>query len=200
MNVLLRHGGGLPAFFSDTAIIEALHKNRNSSGGRTRIRHWRLLGGRWCRGRAFSFTGGDCYFNFLKILEIMLHEGVNPRTGVRLFETKTLEEYTSMEDLLEEFHHQLSPVHALHCGADGHYLFHGRGPQSDALYVGTADYRVEMGQDMSWGRRSQRTVFHTILQGHGTGDTCNALYALQKLVFDQHRLTLREFVRILDQD
>lgn len=199
VNVLLRHGGGLPAFFSDTAIIEALHKTGIP------LEDAREYGIGGCSeavvpGKSFSFTGGDCYFNFLKILEIMLHEGVNPRTGVRLFETKTLEEYTSMEDLLEEFHHQLSlymryivELTAITSSTDADL-------NPTPFTSGLLDYRVEMGQDMSRGGGPSARYSHTILQGHGTGDTCNALYALQKLVFDQHRLTLREFVRILDQD
>lgn len=105
-----------------------------------------------------------------------------------------------MEDLLEEFHHQLSlymryivELTAITSSTDADL-------NPTPFTSGLLDYRVEMGQDMSRGGGPSARYSHTILQGHGTGDTCNALYALQKLVFDQHRLTLREFVRILDQD
>ena len=95
------------AFFSDEIIVPALVK----TGIPIKDAREYAIGG--CSeavipGKTFSFTGGDCYFNFLKILEIILHEGINPRTGVKLLETKKLEEFKNIDDILAEFKNQLS--------------------------------------------------------------------------------------------
>lgn len=199
VKVLLKHGGGLPAFFSDEAIVASLVKTGIP------MKDAREYGIGGCSeavvpGKSFSFTGGDCYFNFLKILEIMLHEGVNPRTGIKLFETKKLEEYHSIEDIVAEFQYQLSLYmnHIVELTAITSATDAALNPTP--FTSGLLDYRIEMGSDMSMGGGKNAPYSHTILQGHGTGDTCNALYALQKLVFDEKKLTLREFVEILDSN
>ncbi|MCI8688743.1 MAG: hypothetical protein HFF87_00320 [Oscillibacter sp.] len=199
VQALLKHGGGLPAFFSDEAIIASLVK----TGIPLEDAREYAIGG--CSeavipGKSFSFTGGDCYFNLLKILEIILHEGVNPRTGKTLFPAKKLEEYQSAEDIFEAFQKQLSQymnyiveLTAITSATDATL-------NPTPFTSGLLDYRIKMGRDMSLGGGENACYSHTILQGHGTGDLCNALYALEKLVFEQKTLTLREFVEILDNN
>ncbi|MDD3347850.1 pyruvate formate lyase family protein [Oscillibacter sp.] len=199
VEALVKHGGGLPAFFSDEAIIAALVK----TGVPVEDAREYAIGG--CSeavvpGKSFSFTGGDCYFNFLKILEIMLHEGVNPRTGMKLFETKKLEEYHSIEDVMAEFHRQLALYMSYIVELTAITSATDAALNPTPYTSGLLDYRIEMGCDMSMGGGKNAPYSHTILQGHGTGDTCNALYALQKLVFDEKELTLREFTKILDDN
>jgi len=104
---LYRHGGGLPAFFSDESILPALMKNGIPLED---AREYAICG---CSeavipGKSLSFTGGDCYYNVLKIIEILLNEGVNPRTGHCLIPAKKLEEYQSIEDFLAEFRRHLA--------------------------------------------------------------------------------------------
>lgn len=65
---------------------------------------------------------------------------------------------------------------------------------------GLLDYRIEMGKDMSLGGGYNALYSHTILQGHGTGDICNSLYAIEELVFNQKIISLRNFVKILDSN
>lgn len=119
----------------------------------------------------------------------MLHEGVNPRTGIKLFETKKLEEYHSIEDIVAEFQYQLSLYmnHIVELTAITSATDAALNPTP--FTSGLLDYRIEMGSDMSMGGGKNAPYSQTILQGHGTGDTCNALYALQKLVFDEKKLT-----------
>ncbi len=199
VQALLKHGGGLPAFFSDEAIVAALSK----TGIPLEDAREYAIGG--CSeavvpGRSFSFTGGDCYFNLLKILEIILHEGVNPRTGKTLFPAKRLEEYQSAENIFEAFQKQLSQYmsHIVELTAVTSATDAALNPTP--FTSGLLDYRIEMGRDMSLGGGDSARYSHTILQGHGVGDLCNSLYALEKLVFEQKALTLREFVEILDSN
>lgn len=197
VDVLLKHGGGLPAFFSDEAIIASLVKTGIP------LEDAREYGIGGCSeavvpGKTFSFTGGDCYFNFLKILEIILHEGVNPRTGVKLLDAPRLEDYHSIEDIMAEFHRQLSwyMSHIVELTAITSSTDAALNPTP--FTSGLLDYRIEMGKDMSMGGGKNAPYSHTILQGHGTGDTSNALYVLEQLVFQRKELTLRELVEILD--
>jgi pyruvate formate-lyase/glycerol dehydratase family glycyl radical enzyme len=194
--VLLRHGGGLPAFFSDEIIIPALMKMGIPQAD---AREYGIGG---CSeavipGKTFSFTGGDCYFNFLKILEVLLNEGVNPRTGICLFPAKKLEEYDGIDDILVEFQRHLAkymsyivPLTAITSATDADL-------NPTPFSSGLLDYRIEMGKDMSFGGGKNALYSHTILQGHGTGDICNSLYALEQLVFKNKELTLREFSDVL---
>ena len=196
VQVLLMHGGGLPAFFSDEIIIPALMK---MGIPQVDAREYGIAG---CSeavipGKTFSFTGGDCYFNFVKILEVLLNEGVNPRTGICLFPAKKLEEYESIDDILVEFQRHLAkymsyivPLTAITSATDADL-------NPTPFSSGLLDYRIEMGKDMSFGGGKNALYSHTILQGHGTGDICNSLYALEQLVFKNKELTLREFSDVL---
>lgn len=197
--VLMRHGGGLPAFFSDEAIISSLErvgipeKDARNYG----------IGG--CSeavvpGKTFSFTGGDCYFNFLKILEIILNEGVNPRTGKKLFDAPKLKEYHSIKDILREFKHQLQqymkfivPLTAITSKTDAEL-------NPTPFTSGLLDDRIQMGKDMSWGGGKNAIYSHTILQGHGIADVCNSLYALEQLVFEKNEISLQDFSKILSKN
>lgn len=197
VDVLLKHGGGLPAFFSDDVIIASLVKTGIP------LEDARCYGIGGCSeavvpGKSFSFTGGDCYFNFLKILEILLHEGVNPRTGLKLFDAPKLEEYTGIENLMDAFHCQLSQYMSYIVELTAITSSTDAALNPTPFTSGLLDYRIEMGRDMSAGGGKNAPYSHTILQGHGTGDTCNALYAIQKLVFDEKEVSLRELVEILD--
>ena len=197
--VLLKHGGGLPAFFSDEAIVPALEATGIP------LRDSRAYGICGCSeavvpGKTFSFTGGDCYFNFLKILEIMLHEGINPRTGIKLFESKKLDQYKSMEDVVEEFKYHLEkymklivPLTAITSRADAIL-------NPTPFTSGVLNYRIQMGKDMSEGGGENAKYSHTILQGHGIGDISNAMYVLEELVFNKESISLEEMVNILDTD
>ncbi len=198
-NALMRHGGGLPAFFSDEAIYAALDKMGVPS---EHIHEYAICG---CSeavipGKSFSFTGGDCYFNFLKLLEVLLHEGTNPRTGIRVRPTRRLEDYTCIEDILDEYKKELAaymslivPLTAISSATDADL-------NPTPFTSGCMAYRIGMGKCMSEGGGENARFSHTILQGHGTADLSNALYAIDKLVFQDKRLTLREFVNVLSSN
>ena len=198
-DVLLHHGGGLPAFFSDRAILAAMTKMGIPLED---AREYGICG---CSeavvpGKTFSFTGGDCYFNFVKLLEVMLHEGTNPRTGLCVRPCKKLEEYASIQELLDAYHGELAfymslivPLTAISSATDAQL-------NPTPYTSGIMDYRIEMGKCMSEGGGPNAPYSHTILQGHGTADVSNSLYAINYLVFQEHRITLRELVDAMDRN
>ncbi|MEM2444921.1 MAG: formate C-acetyltransferase/glycerol dehydratase family glycyl radical enzyme [Sulfolobales archaeon] len=194
---LVRHGGGLPAFFSDEAVIPAL---MNIGIRLDEARDYAIAG---CSeavipGKSLSFTGGDCYFNLLKILEITLNEGCNPRNGLCLHPTtKKVDEIGSIDEFIEEFKNQLAyyaefvvPLTSITSATDADL---NPTPFTSSLI----DYRIELGSDVSEGGGPNNKYSHTIIQGHGIANVANALYVIEELVFKKKLLTLSEFREVL---
>ena len=191
--VLMEHGGGLPAFFGDNAFIEALIKRGLP------LEEARIYGVNGCSeavipGKSASQVGGDCYFNLLKILENVLHEGVNSKTGKCLLPAKKLEDYKTMDELVDEYRKHLDyymgfivPFTSITSYADEAL---NPMPFSSALL----DYRIEMGSPTSDGGGPNADYTDQIIQGHGIGDVANSLYAIDKLVFRDKVVTLRELM------
>jgi formate C-acetyltransferase len=197
--VLLEHGGGLPAFFSDEAIIAALTRMGIS------VEDAREYGIGGCSeavipGKSLSFTGGDCYFNFVKLLEVILHEGKNPRTGLRIRACKALEEYESIGDIVAEFRKELAFYVSLVVQLTGITSWVDAELNPTPFTSGLMAYRIGLGRCASEGGGPNAAYSHTILQGHGAADVSNALYAIDRLVFQDREISLRQFVEILDQN
>ncbi len=197
--VLFKHGGGLPAYFSDESIIDALLATGIPLED---ARRYAICG---CSeavvpGKTFSFTGGDCYFNFLKILEIILHEGVNPRTGIKLFESKKLSELTSIDVVINEFKRHLETYMKLIVPLTGITSKVDLILNPTPFTSGALNFRIQEGKDMSEGGGESAKYSHTILQGHGTADISNALYVLEEMVFNKKQISLEEFVKVLDSN
>jgi formate C-acetyltransferase len=195
-NVLIKHGGGLPAFFSDEVIIPAL---MNIGVPIEDARDYAIAG---CSeavvpGKSLSFTGGDCYFNLLKILEITLNGGVNPRTGVCLYLAKKPNEHKDIDDVIEEFRKQLSyyvsfivPLTSITSATDAEL-------NPTPFASGLINYRIEIGKDISEGGGPNTKYSHTIIQGHGIANVANSLYAIDRLVFKERIVDVKTFVEIL---
>jgi len=196
---LIRHGGGLPAFFSDEVVVPALMSIGVSI---EEARDYAIVG---CSeavvpGKSLSFCGGDCYFNLLKMLELALNGGVNPRTGVCLYPTKQPNELKDVEDIFEAFHEQLSyymrvivPLTSITSATDAEL---NPTPFASALI----DYRMTIGRDVSEGGGPNARYSHTIIQGHGAANVGNALYAIDRLVFKEKMINLKEFLQVLGEN
>lgn len=102
---VLRHGYGFPSIFNADAVVqEQLRQGKSLEDARA--------GG--CSGcvevgafgkEAYILTG---YFNMVKVLEITLNNGVDPRTGRRLgLPTGGPEDYHSFEDLFAAWQKQM---------------------------------------------------------------------------------------------
>ena len=193
---LIRHGGGLPAFFSDEVIVPAL---TNMGVPIEDARDYAIAG---CSeavipGKSLSFTGGDCYFNLLKLLEITLNGGCNPRTNICLYKTKEPSRIKSMEEFIEEFRKQLAyyaqfivPLTSITSATDADL---NPTPFTSSLI----DHRIELGADVSEGGGPNVRYSHTIIQGHGIANVANSLYAIEELVFRKGFITLDELRNIL---
>jgi formate C-acetyltransferase len=149
-------------------------------------------------GKSLSFTGGDCYFNLLKLIEITLNNGCNPRNGICLCKAaRDLDELRSIEELIEEFRRHLSyyakfivPLTSITSAVDAEL---NPTPFASSLI----DYRIDIGADISKGEGPNSKFSHTIIQGHGIANVANALYAIDELVFRRRLITLKELRTVL---
>jgi formate C-acetyltransferase len=99
-------GGGMPAIYNDIVAIPAL---LNRGVNIEDANNWAIEGcvemtvpGKW-GGRY-----GASFFNLAKVLEITLHGGKDPRTGICLLkDDKDLSRYKSYEELVDAFKRQI---------------------------------------------------------------------------------------------
>ncbi|MBK8597097.1 MAG: glycyl radical protein [Holophagales bacterium] len=192
---VLRKGYGFPSIFNaDTVVEEQLRQGKTLEDARA--------GG--CSGcvevgafgkEAYILTG---YFNLVKVLELALHDGVDPRTGARLGPaTGDAASHATFDDLYRAFEAQLG--HLVDLKVRGNQiierLYATRMP-APFLSVLTDDC-IAKGRDYNAGGARYNNTF---IQAVGIGTVTDALAAVRRLVFDEHGLSLADLVAALDAD
>jgi len=189
---VLRHGYGFPSLFNtDSVVEEQLRQGKTLADARA--------GG--CSGcvevgafgkEAYILTG---YFNLVKILELTLHDGWDPRTGRQLGpHTGTPEAFASFEDLYAAFHKQVR--HFLHVKLAGNHVIeqlYATLMPAPFLSVITDDC-IARGRDYNAGGARYNNSF---IQFVGIGTLTDALSALKDVVFESHALALPGLVAML---
>ena len=192
---VVRNGYGFPSIFNaDSVVEEQLRQGKSLADARA--------GG--CSGcvevgafgkEAYILTG---YFNLVKLLELALHDGIDPVSGERLGpESGAPESLASFEALLGAFRKQLS--HFVGIKIRGNRLI-------EMMYAGSmpapflsvlTDDCVSRGLDYNAGGARYNNSF---IQGVGIGSITDSLSAIKELVYDEGRLTLGDLVAKLDQN
>jgi len=192
---IIRTGFGQPSIFNADAVVQEL------------VRQGKTLVDARCGGTSgcvetgafgkenYNLTG---YFNLTKVLEITLHNGIDPRSG-RLLGPRTgsPEDLKTYEDLWAAFRAQLE--HFINIKIRGNNLI-------ERLY---AEYLpvpflsllisdcIETGLDYHNGGARYNTTY---IQGVGIGSLTDSLSAIRWQVYDQGKLSLPELVAALDAD
>ncbi|MDO4557403.1 MAG: glycyl radical protein [Planctomycetia bacterium] len=190
---VLRNGFGFPSIFNaDAVVAEQLRQGKTIEDARE--------GG--CSGcvetgafgkEAYILTG---YFNMVKILEITLHNGIDPRTGVQIGpETGTPERFTTFDELYEAFSRQMA--YFLDVKMRGNRLIeqmYASLMPAPFLSVITDDC-IRKGMDYNGGgaRYNNRYV-----QFVGIGSLTDSLTAIRKLVYTDRSMSMTEMVHALD--
>ena len=192
---VVRKGYGFPSLFNaDTVVEEQLRQGKTLEDARA--------GG--CSGcvevgafgkEAYILTG---YFNLAKVLELALHDGVDPRTGARLGPaTGEAASFATFDDLYRAFEAQL--FHLVDLKVRGNQvierLFATRMP-APFLSVLTDDC-IAKGRDYNAGGARYNNTF---IQAVGIGTVTDALAAIRRLVWEERALPLAELVAALDAD
>jgi formate C-acetyltransferase len=192
---VIRNGYGFPSLFNADAVVsEQLRQGKTLEDARE--------GG--CSGcvevgafgkEAYILTG---YFNLMKMLELALHDGLDPRTGKRIgARTGDPAGFTSCEDLFAAFSAQVR--HILEIKIRGNQLierlYATRMPHT-FLSVLTDDC-IQRGKDYNAGGARYNNTF---IQAVGIGSVTDSLSALKEVVFDRGELSLPRFIQVLDGD
>lgn len=186
---VIRQGHGYPSIFNpDTYIKELMRDGKSLEDARE--------GG--CSGcievgafgkEAYLLTG---YLNTPKILEITLHNGIDPETGKRLgLETGDPREFKSFEELYEAWHKQMVYFVNLKLSVNNYIerMFSLYAPATFlSLYI---DDCIEKGRDYYSGGARYNTTY---IQCTGLGTITDCFTTLKKHVFEDHRYTMEEIL------
>ena len=191
-------GTGYPAWFNNTKAIKHLlliHQKENVS----------LEDARLCAmgGCVEIQMQGNChgichpaFINQLKILECVLNKGVDPRTGVKVFDN--VDNLNTYEELWEAW--KAAQRKVVHCYEDYWSYVMACHRHGQSLVFGSAFLHdcIKKGKDLDHrGARYNRTV--TILCS-GNVNVANSLAALKKYVYEEPRFSLSEVREALEEN
>ena len=192
---VVRKGYGFPSLFNaDVVVEEQLRQGKTLEDARA--------GG--CSGcvevgafgkEAYILTG---YFNLPKVLELALHDGVDPGTGDRLGpSTGDPASLVTFEDLFHAFERQLR--HLIDVKIRGNQIIerlYAAEMPAPFLSVLTDDC-IANGRDYNAGGARYNNTF---IQAVGIGTITDSLAAIRRLVFEEQKLALPDLVAALDAD
>ena len=192
---VIRKGYGFPSIFNADAVVEEqLRQGKTLEDARA--------GG--CSGcvetgafgkEAYILTG---YFNLVKVLELALHDGFDPRTGKPLgLRTGRPESFASFEDLFAAFRKQMH--HFIEVKIRGNQIIermYATMMPAPLLSVITDDC-IRKGKDYNAGGARYN---NTYIQFVGIGSLTDCLAAVRQVVFDEKALGLADLVKALDAD
>jgi len=192
---VISKGYGFPSLFNaDAVVAEQVRQGKTLEDARA--------GG--CSGcvetgafgkEAFILTG---YFNLAKVLEVALHDGVDPRTGRRLGPaTGGPESFRMFDDLFAAYRRQLE--HFVDLKIRGNQLIERiYAEEMPAPFLSVLiDDCIARGKDYNAGGARYNNTF---IQAVGIGTVTDCLAALKQTVFEEGKLDLPEMVAALDAD
>jgi len=190
---IIKTGFGQPSVFNTDVIVQELLRQ-----GKT-IEDARNGGASGCvETGAF---GKECYiltgyFNMVKVLEITLNNGLDPRTGQKIgLETGDPANFGSFDELFDAFERQLKYFVDIKIRGNNIierlYAEHLPAPFLSLLI----DDCVAKGKDYNDGGARYNTSY---IQGVGLGTITDSLTAIKYQVFDEKQITLRELLKILE--
>ena len=192
---VIRNGYGFPSLFNADAVVEEqLRQGKTLEDARA--------GG--CSGcvevgafgkEAYILTG---YFNLVKVLELAVHDGVDPRTGERLGPvTGDGASFASFDELFAAFETQLR--HLVDVKIRGNQLIerlYATEMPAPFLSVLTDDCIVR-GKDYNAGGARYNNTF---IQAVGIGTITDSLAAIKKLVYEDRTAPLAALLGALAAD
>jgi trans-4-hydroxy-L-proline dehydratase len=192
---IIRSGFGQPSIFNTDLIVQELVRQGKSvidarAGGSSGCVEVGAFG-----KENYNLTG---YFNLPKILELTLHNGIDPRTGKLIgLATGEAARFRSFGELLAAFEQQLRHFIDIkirgNCVIERLYATYMPAPFLSLLI----DDCIARGQDYHDGGARYNTSY---IQGVGLGTITDALTALKFHVFDRQTFTLAALLSALDDN
>ena len=192
---IIRTGFGQPSIFNADLIVQELVRMGKSlldarCGGSSGCVEVGAFG-----KEAYILHG---YFNIPKVLEITLHNGVDPRTGKRIgLETGDPRSFTTFDELYSAFERQM--LHFVDIKVRGSnvierlYAEHLPAPFLSLLI----DDCIASGKDYHDGGPRYNTSY---LQGVGLGSITDSFSSIRTHVFDEKTVSMSELVDMLQRD
>jgi formate C-acetyltransferase len=192
---IVRQGWGQPSIFNADLVVEELLRQGKSiedarQGGTSGCVETGAFG-----KEAYILTG---YFNLPKVLEITLHNGLDPRTGQRIgIESGDPRSFASYEELFDAFRRQLR--HFVDIKVRGNNLIerlYAREMPAPFLSVLIEDC-IARGRDYNDAGPRYNTTY---IMGVAPGTCTDALAAIRHHVFDRRDLSMDELLAAIDSD
>ncbi len=189
---VIREGMGFPSVFNTDAVVEEL------------LRQGKTLEDARCGGtsgcvevgcfgkEAFILTG---YFNLVKVLEITLHNGVDPRTGKRIgIETGNPAKFKSFNELLDGFNKQLH--HFINIKIRGNNLIERMyAKYMPATFMSIIiDDCIKKAKDYNAGGARYNSRY---IQAVGIGSITDSLSSIKYNVFNEKKLSMEDLLKVL---
>ncbi len=192
---IIKTGFGQPSIFNTDAIIQELLRQGKS------IEDARCGGASGCVETGafgkenYTLTG---YFNLVKVLEITLNNGIDPRSGKAIgIPTGDPAAFTSMDQLIEAFKKQLN--YFIDIKIQGNNIIEQIYAESiPAPFLSLLiDDCIQTGKDYHTGGARYNTSY---IQGVGIGTITDSLASLEYNVFDTKRVTMKDMLAALKND
>jgi pyruvate formate-lyase/glycerol dehydratase family glycyl radical enzyme len=192
---IIRTGFGQPSVFNTDVVIQEMIRDGKSvedarNGGTSGCVETGAFG-----KENYNLTG---YFNMTKVLELTLHNGVDPRTGRRIgLETGDPTRFETFEEFFEAYKKQLD--HFVEIKVRGNnvverlYASYIPAPFLSLLI----DDCIATGRDYHDGGARYNTTY---IQGVGVGTMTDTVTAIKYHVFDKKSLTMAELLAALRDD
>ena len=192
---VIRKGYGFPSVFNSDAVVEELVRQGKTvedarEGGTSGCVEAGAFG-----KEAFILTG---YFNLAKMLELALHNGVDPRTGEQLGPaTGDPRKFSSFDDVFDAWRCQVS--HFVDIKYRGNRVFErmfADWAQAPFLSILTDDC-IATGRDYNAGGARYNTSY---IQGVGIGSLTDSFSAIKQHVFEDRAVAIGDLIAALDSD
>ncbi len=189
---IIRTGYGQPSIFNaDVVVQEMVRVGKRVEDARNGGTSGCVETGAFGKEN-YNLTG---YFNLPKVLEITLHDGVDPRTGIQIGpNTGDPAQFTSYQELWQAFTRQMKWF--IEVKIRGNHII-------ERLYATflpvpflslLIDDCIETGRDYHDGGARYNTSY---LQGVGLGSITDSLAAIKHQVFDTQTLNMAQLLEIL---
>ena len=192
---VIREGYGFPSVFnSDLVVEEMLRQGKSLADAREGGTSGCVETGAFGK-EAYILTG---YFNLPKLLELALHDGVDPRSGERIGPaTGDPARFASFADLFAAWKAQLEHFAQIKLRGNAiiEKLYAERMP-APFLSLITSDC-IEKGLDYNAGGARYNTSY---IQGVGIGTLTDCFAAIRRHVYGTGELTLPELIAALAAD
>lgn len=192
---IIREGWGQPSVFNaDMIVKELLNQGKSITDARNGGASGCVETGAFGK-ESYILTG---YFNLVKILEITLHNGTDPRTGKMIgLQTGDPAAWTSFEQLMAAYNSQLT--HFIEIKMRGNNLIERL--YADYLPVPflslVIDDCIKNGRDYHDGGARYNTNY---IQGVGIGSLTDCLTAIHYHIFAQKTFAMTDLLTALQND